>query len=79
VSAAVYLAHEIEWSAARDRARLQVARQHGGSWSHLSKDARHRRTMAEFDAHAATELAHLIERRMAPVAKERSDTGRRDR
>lgn len=66
MSAAVYLAHEIEWNAAKDRARLLTARR-PGTWTRLTKAARRAATAAEFDPHAATELAFLIERRMTPT------------
>ncbi len=62
VSAAVYLAHEIEWIHARDRCRLngRFSRCRGSN----AKELRRRAVEAEFDPHAATELANLIERRM---------------
>lgn len=63
VSAADYLAHEIEWVHARDRAELKRPRRHG-SLGRLTKEARRMAISAEFDPHAATELAALIEHRM---------------
>ena len=59
MSAAIYLAHEIEWTHAMDRARLK-----GRLRGRLTKEARKQAIAAEFDAHTATELAELIESRM---------------
>ena len=64
MSAAVYLAHDIEWTHAIDRARLK-GRLHG----RLTKEQRKQVIAAEFDPHAATELADLIERHMRPAAR----------
>lgn len=61
MSASDYLAHEIEWIHAKERARL----------INSNRGRRGPRTSAaeEFDPHAATELASLIERRMRPGAR----------
>jgi hypothetical protein len=56
MSAAHYLAHEIEWMHAKDRVRIKQPR--------LRKVDFKAAVCAEFDAHAATELASLIEIRM---------------
>jgi hypothetical protein len=66
MSAAVYLAHQIEWNHAKARAALLTDRRRG-QWARLPKAERERRAMVEFDAHAATELADLIERTMRPA------------
>lgn len=58
MSAAVYLAHEIEWAHARERAKLRFPTRK------LTKEI----IAAEFDPHAATELADLIEHRMRAKA-----------
>lgn len=57
MSAAVYLAHEIEWIHAKERAALI---------NRLERRQKYRAATAaeEFDPHAATELAALIEKRM---------------
>ncbi len=64
MSASVYLAHEIEWTHAIDRARLK-----GRLRGRLTKEARKQAIATEFDPHAATELAELIERRMRPATR----------
>lgn len=56
MSLVVYLAHEIEWTHAIDRARLK-----GRFRGRLTKERRTQIIAAEFDPHAATELADLIE------------------
>lgn len=66
MSAAAYLAHEIEWAHAIDRCRIN-----GRFASCTGRNARERRRQAiatEFDPHAATELAELIERRMGTAS-----------
>lgn len=64
MSAIVYLAHEIEWLHAMERVRLkrQLGRAIGPRRSFRQLVA------AEFDPHAATELAGLIEQRLSPRA-----------
>jgi hypothetical protein len=57
IQRAYALASEIEWGHAQDRARLQ--RGPGYPWR-----SRKEATAAEYDPHAATELAELILRRM---------------
>lgn len=62
MSEAVYLAHEIEWAHAADRARLtrDLLRRVGGPRYPLTKAE----IEAEFDPLAATLLVDLIERRL---------------
>jgi hypothetical protein len=61
-----YLAHEIEWVHAKERARLINA----------NRPRRQLKTSAaeEFDPLAATCLAELIERRLAPKARHMTTT-----
>jgi hypothetical protein len=67
MSEAVYLAHEIEWTHALDRARLLKSLGRG--------KGKNIRQMAhtEFDPHAATELAELLERRLVCVSSNPSN------
>lgn len=53
------LANEIEWIHAKERARLKhpTMRRSGPKWLMLCRE--------EFDPHAATELAMLMERRLS--------------
>jgi hypothetical protein len=73
MSRIVYLAHEIEWAHAIDRCRIN------GRFKNCrgrnAKELRRRHIAAEFDPHAATELAELIERTLFP--KEKTDVPRR--
>lgn len=65
MSAAVYLAHEIEWTHAIERCRLKGKFKRCGGPN--AKQRRREIITAEFDPHAATELADLIEHRMLPA------------
>lgn len=53
------VASEIEWNAARERAKAYLARRHG-SWTRLNPEAREQAITAEYDAHAATELGWML-------------------
>lgn len=68
MSRAWVLASEIEWNHAIDRARIN------GRFSRCTgrnaKELRRQAIAAEYDPHAATELALLIERRMGPTKGE---------
>jgi len=66
MDAVIYLAHEIEWLHAIDRARANWPSRAGPRKGRRWKDA----IASEFDPHAATELAGLIERRLFPEASE---------
>lgn len=60
MSAATYLAHAIEYEFARQRVNLNGFRYLGRN----AREAKRLAIAAEFDPHAATELAALIEKRM---------------
>lgn len=64
MSAAVYLAHDIEWMRAIERAGAKWPTRRGARRGERWKQAIAR----EFDPHAATELADLIEHRMRLAA-----------